>query len=333
MRSEVPTSPPNLGPNDPCWCRSGTKYKKCHKDRDDLARSSHASAAASEPVKRGKISPMRTVPRHIARPEYAETGTPSNRGPARPLTPELLVRMRKTCAAAALVLEEVGRLVGPGITTEEIDVATLDAYIRYGGYPSTLNYHGFPKALCTSVNEVVCHGIPDDRPLRDGEIVNLDVTIFLHGVHGDTNATFEVGSVDEASRRLIRVTKECLDIGIEAVKPGRTFRELGRAIERHAHRYGYGVVRKYAGHGIGEVFHSPIYVPHWDDPDATMVIEPGMCFTIEPMLNLGTHEVVEWDDGWTVVTADGRRSAQFEHTIYVSDSGVEVLTVPDRSRL
>ncbi len=276
---------------------------------------------------------MRTVPGDIARPDYALSGRPTPRPMPGPMNKEQLARMRKACAAAAIVLEDMGKLVKPGITTDAIDEATHNAYIKLGGFPSTLNYHGFPKSLCTSINEVVCHGIPDDRALQDGDIVNLDVTIFLHGMHGDTNATFECGQVDELSKKLIRVTKECLELGIAAAKPGRRFREIGKAIADHAHRYGFGVVRKYAGHGIGETFHAPIYVPHWDDPDASHIIQPGMVFTIEPMLNLGTEDVREWDDGWTVVTADGKRSAQFEHTIYIDESGAEVLTLPDRSRV
>ncbi|MCC6809435.1 MAG: type I methionyl aminopeptidase [Deltaproteobacteria bacterium] len=325
------SAPVMPGVNDPCWCGSGQKYKRCHKARDEQQKQPAQNQA--QPITPGRVSPMRTVPEHIPRPEYAVSGRPTSRPLPPPMNQEQLARMKKSCAAAALVLESMGKLVRPGITTDEIDAATHAAYIAFGGFPSTLNYHGFPKSLCTSVNEVVCHGIPDDRALQDGDIVNLDVTIFLHGMHGDTNATFECGKVDELSKKLIRVTKECLDLGIAAVKPGRRFRDVGRAIAEHAHRYGFGVVRKYAGHGIGEIFHAPIYVPHWDDPDASHVIEPGMIFTIEPMLNLGTDDVREWDDGWTVVTADGKRSAQFEHTVHVTESGAEVLTVPDRSKL
>lgn len=234
--------------------------------------------------------------------------------------------MRRASRAAAEVLEEIGRLVAPGVTTDAIDRAAHAAYIARGGYPSPLNYHGFPKSICASVNEVVCHGIPDDRPLAEGDIVNLDVTIFLDGMHGDTSATYPVGAVDAASLRLIEVTRECLALGVAAVKPGAPFRDIGRAIEPHARKHGYGIVRRYGGHGIGASFHNDLHVPHHDDPRATRRMEPGMVFTIEPMLTVGAWAVHEWGDGWTVVTADGQRSAQFEHTVLVTEAGAEVLT-------
>jgi methionyl aminopeptidase len=181
--------------------------------------------------------------------------------------------------------------------------------------------------LCTSVNEVICHGIPDDRALVDGDIVNLDVTIYMDGVHGDTNATFLVGDVDEESRRLVAVTHECLLRGIEAVRPGRPISDIGAAIEAHAHAGGYGVVRAFVGHGVARQFHGPPQVPHHYDGSATTVIQPGMTFTIEPMITLGTWRHVMWDDGWTAVTADRRRTAQFEHTLLVNDAGAEILTL------
>lgn len=283
-------------------------------------------------VKPGRVSPRRTVPPWIKRPDYADDGRPKVPGSAAPMPAEQIARMRRAGHAAAEVLRRIGAMVAVGVTTDAIDAATHDAYLQLGGYPSTLNYHGFPKSLCTSVNEVVCHGIPDDRALRDGDIVNLDVTIYLGGMHGDTNATYAVGEIDAASRRLIRVTRECLERGIEAVKPGRTIREIGRAIEPHAERHGYGVVRRYGGHGIGAAFHTPLHVPHHDDPSATTLMEPGMVFTIEPMLTLGTYEVEEWDDGWTVVTADRRRSAQFEHTVLVTEHGADILTPESEPR-
>ncbi|HEY8544938.1 MAG TPA: type I methionyl aminopeptidase, partial [Acidimicrobiales bacterium] len=195
-------------------------------------------------------------------------------------------------------------------------------------YPSPLNYGGFPKSLCTSVNEVICHGIPDDRALRDGDIVNLDVTIYLDGVHGDTNATYPVGRIDEASARLIRVTRECLERGIEAVKPGRPINVIGKAIQTHAEEHGYGVVRAFVGHGIAEQFHTDLQIPHYYDQRATTIIEPGMTFTIEPMITMGAWQHQMWDDGWTAVTVDRRRTAQFEHTLLVTDDGVEILTLP-----
>ena len=277
-------------------------------------------------VKKGRVSPMRPVPPEIPRPDYAVSGRPRRPRPAGPLAPELIARIRRACRAAAEVLEESAKRVAPGVTTEEIDVACHAAYLARGGYPSTLNYHGYPKSLCTSVNEVVCHGIPDDRRLQKGDIVNLDVTIFLDGVHGDTNATYPVGRIDRDSERLIRVTHECLMRGIEAVKPGRPIADIGRAIEPYADEHGYSVIHKYGGHGIGVDFHNGLHVPHHIDPHATTIMEPGMVFTIEPMLAMGHFDVVEWDDDWTVVTADLGRSAQFEHTILVTDQGAEILT-------
>lgn len=280
----------------------------------------------TEPVRKGSVSPRLPVPSTIRRPDYADRGRPRGFHASRPFTSSELLRMRRACRAAALVLDEISKLAGPGITTDTIDRAAHAAYLRLGGYPSTLNYHGFPKSLCTSVNEVVCHGIPDDRALRDGDIVNLDVTIYLDGMHGDCSATYPVGDIDPGSAHLVQVTRECLELGIAAVRPGRPFRAIGQAIEPHAARHGYNVVRRYGGHGIGRSFHTELHVPHHDDPRATRIIEPGMVFTIEPMLTAGTFTVREWDDGWTVVTADGKRSAQFEHTILVTDHGAEILT-------
>jgi methionyl aminopeptidase len=197
----------------------------------------------------------------------------------------------------------------------------------HGAYPSTLGYKAFPKSLCTSVNEVVCHGIPDDRELQDGDIVNIDITAYVDGVHGDTDATYLVGDVDEESRLLVARTHEAMMRGIKAVRPGREMNVIGRVIESYARRFGYGVVRDFTGHGIGSAFHSGLIVPHYDAaPAYATVIEEGMTFTIEPMLNLGTPAWDMWDDGWTVVTKDRRRSAQFEHTLLVTATGAEILT-------
>ena len=270
---------------------------------------------------------MRTVPADIPRPDYAETGQPVRWPEPRVKSTDVIERMRTACRAAAEVLDIGGAVVAPGVTTDEIDAVVHQAYIDRGGFPSTLNYRGYPKSLCTSVNEVICHGIPDDRALRDGDIVNLDVTIFLDGVHGDTNATYFVGGVDDASRRLVDVTRECLDQGIAAVVPGQPFSDIGRAIETHATTHGYEVVRAFVGHGIGEQFHTDLQIPHYYEPRLTTVMEPGMVFTIEPMISIGTGLHRIWDDDWTAVTADGSRTAQFEHTVLVTDEGVEVLTL------
>ncbi len=235
--------------------------------------------------------------------------------------------MRAAGRAAAEVLTEVGAAIRPGTTSDELDEIAHDACIARGGYPSPLNYRGYPKSLCTSVNEVICHGIPDDRRFADGDIVNCDVTIFLDGVHGDTSRTYLVGDVDPVSLALVDVTRQCLIRGIRAVKPGGRIRDIGRAIETHAHRHGYDVVRDFVGHGIGEQFHMFPNVPHYYDPDATAEIQPGMTFTIEPMITIGSYEGEIWDDDWTASTIDKSRTAQFEHTILVTDRGVEVLTL------
>ena len=211
---------------------------------------------------------------------------------------------------------------------DELDRIGHEFLCDHGAYPSTLGYKRFPKSLCTSVNEVVCHGIPDARVLENGDIVNIDITAYIDGVHGDTNATFLAGDVDEETRLLVERTREALGRAIKAVKPGRRVNVIGRVIEAYAKRFGYGVVREFTGHGIGTSFHSGLIIPHYDDPRFDDEIRPGMTFTIEPMLNLGTHEWVMWDDGWTVVTADGRRSAQFEHTLLVTSDGAEILTLP-----
>ena len=276
----------------------------------------------------GRVSPQRQVPASIPRPEYV--GKPRPVPYTGPLVQDddTIQRMRVAGRIAAQALVAVGRHVAPGVTTDELDEVGHDFLVTAGAYPSTLGYKGFPKSLCTSVNEVVCHGIPDTTELRNGDIVNVDITAYVGGVHGDTDATFLVGEVSEEDRLLVERTREALDRAIRVVRPGRPINVIGRVIESYAKRFGYGVVRDFTGHGIGTAFHSGLVVPHYDDPQATTVMEPGMTFTIEPMLNLGTHEWDMWDDGWTVVTKDRRRSAQFEHTLVVTEDGAEVLTLP-----
>ena len=234
--------------------------------------------------------------------------------------------MRHAGQVAAEVLRLAGEMVAPGVTTEEIDIYVHDLFVERGAYPSTINYHGYPKACCTSVNEVICHGIPDSRALQDGDICNIDVTGFIGGVHGDTNATFFVGDVHPESRQLVQVTEECTWYGIEAVKPGRPLSDIGRAIEDHAKKYRYGVVRAFVGHGIGEQFHTDIQVLHYYDSRGTTIMRPGMTFTIEPMISMGDWHHEMWDDGWTAVTVDRSRTAQFEHMLVVTETGAEVLT-------
>jgi methionyl aminopeptidase len=276
----------------------------------------------------GEISARRPVPAHIPRPEYVDKPAPERFTGSEVKDAETIEKMRIAGRLAAQARELVGSHVRPGITTDELDRIGHEFLCDNGAYPSTLGYRGFPKSLCSSVNEVICHGIPDSRVVEDGDIVNIDITAFLNGVHGDTNATFLAGDVDEETRLLVERTKEALDRGIKAVKPGRRLNVIGRVIESYARRYGYGVVREFTGHGIGTSFHSGLVIAHYDEPAFDEMIEVGMTFTIEPMLNLGTHEWTMWDDDWTVVTKDLRRSAQFEHTLLVTADGAEVLTNP-----
>ncbi|MDX3075356.1 type I methionyl aminopeptidase [Streptomyces sp. NPDC088354] len=276
----------------------------------------------------GKLSPTRHVPASIPRPEYVGRPAPRPYDGPEVQSAETVEKMRVASRIAARAMEEAAKAIAPGVTTDELDRIAHEYMCDHQAYPSDLGYRGFPKSLCASINEVICHGIPDSTLLRDGDIVNLDVTAFVHGVHGDTNATYFVGEVDETSRQLVDRTRESLNRAIKAVKPGRQINVIGRVIESYAKRFGYGVVRDFTGHGINTAFHSGLIVPHYDDPRATTVMKPGMTFTIEPMLTLGTHEYEIWDDGWTVVTKDRKRTAQFEHTLVVTDTGAEVLTLP-----
>jgi methionyl aminopeptidase len=281
----------------------------------------------------GTQSPRRPVPSSIARPEYVDRPAPAPYTGPEVKDAATIEAMRLAGRLAAQAMAAAAAEIAPGVTTDHLDAVAHEFLLDHGAYPSTLGYRGFPKSICTSVNEVVCHGIPDDRRLSDGDIVNIDITAYLVvdglGVHGDTDATYLCGDVDEESRLLVERTHEAMMRGIKAVKPGRAINVIGRVIESYAKRFGYGVIRDFTGHGIGTAFHSGLVVPHYDAaPHYDLVIEPGMTFTIEPMLNLGTHEWQMWDDGWTVVTKDRRRSAQFEHTLLVTDTGAEILTLP-----
>ena len=276
----------------------------------------------------GTLSPTRPVPARIVRPEYVGRPGPKPYTGPDVQSAETIEKMRIAGRLAAQALAEVGEAVKPGITTDELDRVGHEFLCDHGAYPSTLGYRGYPKSLCTSVNEVICHGIPDSTVLNDGDIVNIDITAFLDGVHGDTNATFEVGEVSEEAHLLVERTRESLNRAIKAVRPGRQVNVIGRVIESYAKRFGYGVVRVFTGHGIATSFHSGLIIPHYDDPRADLVLQPGMTFTIEPMLTLGTIEHRMWADNWTAVTADGKLTAQFEHTMVVTDDGVELLTVP-----
>jgi methionyl aminopeptidase len=286
------------------------------------------SVVASASVVQGTVSPRRSVPSHIVRPEYVDRPAPTKFTGSEVKDAETIARMRLAGRIAAQARDLVGSHVQPGVTTDELDRIGHEFLCDHDAYPSTLGYRGFPKSLCASVNEVICHGIPDSRVIEHGDIVNIDITAYIGGVHGDTNATFFAGEVDEESRLLVERTREALDRAIRAVRPGRTVSVIGRVIESYAKRFGYGVVRDFTGHGIGTAFHSGLVIPHYDEPLYDEVILPGMTFTIEPMLNLGTHEWRMWSDNWTVVTRDLRRSAQFEHTLLVTTEGAEVLTNP-----
>jgi methionyl aminopeptidase len=275
----------------------------------------------------GRVSPTRKVPAHIERPEYVGKAEP-RKGGSDVQTPETIEKMRIAGRIAAQALEEVGRHVAPGVTTDELDRIGHEFLCDHGAYPSTLGYRGFPKSLCTSINEVICHGIPDDTILADGDIVNVDITAYIGGVHGDTDATFLVGEVGEESRLLVERTHEATMRAIKAVAPGRQLNIVGRVIEAYAKRFGYGVVRDFTGHGIGAAFHSGLIVPHYDDPSLAVTLVPGMTFTIEPMLTLGTIDYEIWPDRWTAVTKDRKWTAQFEHTVLVTESGHEILTLP-----
>ena len=269
---------------------------------------------------------MRQVPLKIARPEYVGKNAPAKHTGSDVQSPETIAKMRIAGRIAAQALNEVGRNVVPGITTDELDRIGHEFLLDHNAYPSTLGYRNFPKSLCSSLNEVICHGIPDSTVVQDGDICNIDITAFIDGVHGDTNATFFAGDVDEESRLLVQRTKESLDRAIAAVKPGRPINVIGRVIESYAKRFNYGVIRDFTGHGISTTFHSGLIVPHYDTSEFDTIIQTGMTFTIEPMLTLGTHNWDMWDDNWTIVTKDRMRSAQFEHTLLVTEDGAEILT-------
>lgn len=276
----------------------------------------------------GKISPRRSVPSQIPRPEYVGKPAPARFMGSQIKSAEQIEKIRKAGKIAAQAIELVGENAKVGVSTDELDEIAHEFLVSQGAYPSTLGYRGYPKSICSSINEVICHGIPDDTKLLDGDIINIDITAYLDGYHGDSNQTFLVGSVKEEVRLLVERTREALARGIATVAPGRQVNLIGRSIEAYAKRFGYGVVRDFTGHGIGEAFHSGLIIPHYDSaPQYDDVMEVGMVFTIEPMLTLGTHNWKMWDDGWTVVTADKSITAQFEHTIVVTETGAEILTL------
>lgn len=313
-----------IGRNDPCWCGSGKKYKTCHLGSDVDGK----TAPVVKTVEAGNLSPIRTVPPEIKRPEYAESGKASRkRLSCLKTTEDEIERMRKACVAARTVLDTAIAAVRPGITTDELDRIAHETTIGLGAYPSTLNYQGYKKSICTSINEVVCHGIPDDRPLKNGDIVNVDVTVYIDGMHGDCSETVYVGHVDPAAERLVKATHEAMMAAIDEVRPGQPFYVIGRAIDEVANKYGYSVVRDFTGHGIGSLFHMDPQVLHYFTPRMSERMQAGMTFTIEPMINEGTWRCSIWPDNWTAVTTDLKRSAQFEHTVLVTKDGHDILTL------
>ncbi|XP_031436222.1 methionine aminopeptidase 1 isoform X3 [Clupea harengus] len=292
------------------------------------------------------LTPKRPVPGNILRPDYADhpmadtepaevgllagmsESEQSMKGTSqiKTLPDDEIESMRTVCKLAREVLDIAAIMVKPGVTTEEIDEAVHLACTERNCYPSPLNYYNFPKSCCTSVNEVICHGIPDRRELQEGDILNVDITVFYNGYHGDLNETFFVGEVEEGVKRLVQTTYECLMQAIDAVKPGVRYRELGNIIQKHAQASGFSVVRSYCGHGIHKLFHTAPNVPHYAKNKAVGVMKPGHVFTIEPMICEGGWQDETWPDGWTAVTRDGKRSAQFEHTLLVTETGCDILT-------
>lgn len=275
------------------------------------------------------ISKPLSVPSSIARPEYVGKSSPAEWTGSHIKSAEQIEKIRAAGKIAAEAIALVGANAKPGVTTDELDKLAHEYIVSKSAYPSTLGYRGFPKSCCTSINEVICHGIPDDTILQDGDIMNVDITAFKDGFHGDSNATFLIGDVSSDVADLVERTKEALDRAIAVVMPGRPINVIGRTIESYAKRLNYGVVRDFTGHGIGETFHSGLVIPHFDAaPNYSNTMEVGMVFTIEPMLTLGSHEWDIWSDGWTVTTKDKSITAQFEHTLVVTESGARVLTLP-----
>lgn len=311
-----------------CWCGSGLPHKQCHRpfERPGPGAALYLAAHPFEwAVRPAPMTPQCQAPAGVLAPDYAPTGTPAT-GPISEIrTPEEIERLRRAGRRAADVLVHLAGLVRPGVTTDDIDAEAFAECVRRGIYPSTLNYFDYPKSICTSVNEVICHGVPDSRPLRSGDTVNLDVTVFVEGVHGDCSATLCVGEVNPVARALVRTALLCVQAGVQAVRPGRPFSDIGAAIDDVARSRGHSVVTQFVCHGIGPRFHTGLQVLHHRNRDARRMV-PGMVFTVEPMVNAGAPAAVLWDNGWTAVTADLARSAQFEHTVLVTETGVDILT-------
>jgi methionyl aminopeptidase len=281
--------------NDLCWCGSGKKYKRCHLEMDELI---------DKLEKKGVLTP----PRDII------------------LNEEEIEGVRKASHITAIILDKIGNLIREGVTTLELNDFAHNLTLQLGAKPAPLNYMGFPKSICTSINEVVCHGIPENRQLKDGDIINIDITSIYDGYYGDASRMFIVGNPSEQAKKLVKVAKECLEIGLKQIKPFATLGDIGFAINKYAKENGYQVVREYGGHGIGRKFHEEPFVDHVGNKGEGMVLLPGMVFTVEPMINEGTFRCKVLKDGWTAVTADKKLSAQWEHTIVVTENGYEILT-------
>lgn len=296
----------------------------------------HSEYRYTGKLRPGILAAPREVPASITRPDYARDGKPRGKVPKFPWninvnSPEDIEKMRVAGRLAREVLDIAGRAIKPGMTTDEVDFIVHEATIERNAYPSPLNYHRFPKSCCTSINEIVCHGIPDSTVLINGDIINVDITLYHDGFHGDCSEMFLVGDVDEKGKELVRTTYECLDKAIEICRPDVAVNKIGGVIEEHAKKAGFSVVRNFCGHGISSVFHTTPNVVHYRNSDAAGIMQPGITFTIEPMISEGTPKNVTWPDDWTAATADGKRCAQFEHTLLITEDGVERLTgkLPD----
>ncbi len=286
-----------LNRNNLCWCKSGLKYKNCHLEFDEKL---------SDLKRRGYIVPARNLIK----------------------TKEQIEGIKKSAQINNGLLDLISENIKEGMTTEEINKLAHEYTVSNGGIPATLNYDGFPKSICVSINNVVCHGIPSkDVILKNGDIVNVDATTILNGYYSDASRMFMIGEVDEEAKKLVEVTKECLNRGLEAVKPWGFLGDIGAAIQEYAESKGYSVVREFGGHGVGLDIHEEPFVSHLGKRGTGMVLVPGMVFTIEPMINAGSNEIfIDEDDGWTVFTDDDSLSAQWEHTILVTEDGLEIIS-------
>ncbi len=282
--------------NDLCWCGSGKKYKKCHMESDE--------ASGTAPEK--KMKPPRGI---------------------KIKTPAEIAGITDCCRLTAEVLDMVSEKIKPGITTDEINTWVHEYTVSRGGIPAPLDYNGFPKSVCTSINDVICHGIPDSTVIKNGDIINVDVTCILKGYYGDASRMYMIGDVTPEASKLVKVSKECLDLGIQQVKPYNDFGRIGEVIQKHAESNGFSVVRDYGGHGIGIKFHEEPHVHHYNVGHRGLPMFPGMIFTIEPMINAGRYQTKLLRDNWTAITIDGSLSSQWEHTVLVTETGVEILTV------